>query len=344
MLLVTSLPPKNPRTDYCVYTWQQLGYEILAVQDVYRPEYPVRQVLGQRSSLWPDRPTISSIINTGLQHNKQVCLINSDIELVDTLPEKDGVGIRWNYFDTHEVKFREQWGIDCVITSVPIPEVPLAIGKPWWDYWILEHLQPTHWIVDPILMHKEHTIVWDESDWLIGMEWFNQTIGTNYTSRFDAARHRIKFPYHYQYVDDDSCKNHINFQCQVVNNLADDNYYPPQEVCRTCKLCLNPKTINPITMAHADRLLTQKNQPTLNYDPGPGTRLAQIISWFVTERPGCNCKERAAYMDAWGNERCWANKSTILAWMEEAALDYGFIYSKWWMEKLLYLVTHQHKV
>jgi hypothetical protein len=342
MLIVTSLPQKNPRTDYCVGTWKDKGYDILAVQDVIRPEYDVKQLIGNSSYLFPNRPTLSNMVEIGLSYSPIICILNSDIELQGNIPQKKGFGIRWNYVDSPEESTREEWGIDAFITTERIPESPLAIGKPWWDYWLMEVVKDCFWHVEKIFFHKHHKLNWNADDWFKGMNWFNKTFGTNYQSKQDTIEHRLKFPYHFDWIDPTfSCKHLINNECNIVRQLAGIPYAPPPENCRACSKCTKPQAINEITKACADRILQQHNEPPLYYGKGgPGTRLKTILSWFSVESSTCKCAERAELMNVWGYEKCWSNRDIILSWLRESALDRNVIYSDWVLKRLLYLICH----
>lgn len=127
--------------------------------------------------------------------------------------------------------------------------------------------------------------------------------------------------------------------CEIVSSLAYPYLYSPQESdCKACSRCTRSQEINEITKALSDVVLIQNNLPPLNPHKGPGTRLSYAISWFIAAPPNCNCSNRIETMDLWGLERCIENKSIILSWLRESALDANIPYSEYVISKSLDLL------
>lgn len=127
--------------------------------------------------------------------------------------------------------------------------------------------------------------------------------------------------------------------CEIISTLAYPFIYrPTPEDCKACKRCNKPQSINEVTRSLADVVLLRNGYPSLNPFKGPGTRLAYTISWFKRSPPNCNCGDRAAIMDAWDVNRCIENKSIILAWLRESALDADIPYSEYVISKSLDLL------
>jgi hypothetical protein len=93
----------------------------------------------------------------------------------------------------------------------------------------------------------------------------------------------------------------------------------PQLSCSKCIKYSPPQEINDYTKCIASEILVQKNLPPLYTGNGPGTRLKNLLYWFVDAPPGCDCASRAAIMDAWGVVGCRHNKNQIIHWLYESA-------------------------
>lgn len=108
--------------------------------------------------------------------------------------------------------------------------------------------------------------------------------------------------------------------CLIIYQLTDVPHYPSRKQCVGCQRCPKPQSVNEITTAISNKILMEQGLSTLHsIGHGPGTRLANTISWFFRSSPGCNCGDRAEIMDAWGKEGCKRNKSQIVHWLYESA-------------------------
>jgi len=127
--------------------------------------------------------------------------------------------------------------------------------------------------------------------------------------------------------------------CEITSTLAYPFVFHPQENdCKACKRCKEPQQINEITKANADVILIRNGYESLNPRKGTGTRLAYAISWFQITPPNCNCSNRAETMDLWGIDRCIENKTIILGWLRESALNNNIPYSEYVISKSLNLL------
>ncbi len=144
-----------------------------------------------------------------------------------------------------------------------------------------------------------------------------------------------------------SCKYLDEGQCLVIYQLCGASIYPREEgeeappsepspsapnnfalitnkpqpllSCSKCSKYTPPQDINDYTKCVASEILVQKNLPPLYTGNGPGTRLKNLLYWFVDAPPGCDCASRAAIMDAWGVIGCRYNKNQIIHWLYESA-------------------------
>ena len=120
---------------------------------------------------------INALIDYATSRNvsKDICLINSDIE-VKELPEvKGGLTIvsRYNYIKEHNDAELEPWGIDMFIFnsyySYVVPQRVYTMGQPCWDYWLplcfMKAKLPIYQIVTPISFHQKHKGNWNDDTW-----------------------------------------------------------------------------------------------------------------------------------------------------------------------------------
>lgn len=135
------------------------------------------------------------------------------------------------------------------------------------------------------------------------------------------------------------CKYLDEGQCLIVYQLSGMSVYPreegreetfhslittkehsvPQLSCSKCSKHDPPQNVNDYTRCIASEVLVQKNLPPLYTGNGPGTRLKNLLYWFVDTPPGCDCASRSAIMDAWGVVGCRHNKNQIIHWLDESA-------------------------
>lgn len=110
-----------------------------------------------------------------------------------------------------------------------------------------------------------------------------------------------------------------NEVCIIVQQLTNDYRYPTPEECSFCTRSEPGQSVNIVTLSISNRMLAEKNLPTLHTGPGPGTRLKKILDWWISTDPDCGCEDRALIMDAWGVEGCIINKRLIVMWLKESA-------------------------
>jgi hypothetical protein len=119
------------------------------------------------------------------------------------------------------------------------------------------------------------------------------------------------------------CPNKDEERCLVVYQLTNIDFYPTAEDCSNCSKQNKPQALNDYTKAVSSELLVEAGKPPLYYGQGPGTRLKNLIGWFIETPPGCDCENRSQIMDAWGVKGCRNNLNTIINWLDEAALLKG---------------------
>ena len=119
---------------------------------------------------------------------KAIGIINDDILIREDVPFQHGLentletgvilGPRVDIAslaqaDTYEDQDSPQFsvGYDLIIMprsmALSLPPAPLALGMPFWDYWIPAHAVAAGWplyaISDQVLLHVAHETVWDET-------------------------------------------------------------------------------------------------------------------------------------------------------------------------------------
>lgn len=122
------------------------------------------------------------------------------------------------------------------------------------------------------------------------------------------------------------CEHLKNGICHVASSIAGIPCKAYEMNCRVCLAGDEPKTVNPPTKGLAIAALREAGKPydwLTHYKPtpgeGPGTELKNLLSWFASEREGCQCKDRAAKMNRWGVEGCRERIDTIVGWLSEEA-------------------------
>lgn len=206
---ITSLnpnPARQARQQRCLESWRDIGLPIIAVNT--RAE--IKSLLGcfphvefvscETVSTEYDRPTqrISSLIEVGSKTRLPFMLINSDIEirgdheLIETALSRSSdltIGIRYNHDSETDLNdsHRESHGLDVFLMTpelaATVPDLPFAIGKPVWDYWLPQHFRSLghdfNWIKTPFFFHESHTLGWSQEDWKIGSDWILESCGVN---------------------------------------------------------------------------------------------------------------------------------------------------------------------
>lgn len=117
--------------------------------------------------------------------------------------------------------------------------------------------------------------------------------------------------------------------CLLASWLCNISTPTTPEICRACGRCDVARNINEVTLSLAHIPLESD---------GIGTRLHNLITWFVPQPKGCNCPNRVAVMNAWGVERCRLEKATILSWLRESALENNYPYSEYVISAVLTII------
>jgi hypothetical protein len=206
-IAVTSLalrPLYLERQTVCLDSWKALGFHIVAVhlphsdarklypqvdEWIEEPNYP----LFTRGS-YGEKPTvrIHSLFNVATQKQSPVMVINSDIEISDTVQIRDavarrevGVGIRKNHKPGMKSEAKIfSLGLDAFIVHpehiADLPNLQFGLGKGMWDYWIPAHFRstrtPMRFIAGPFY-HQEHPQQWTLDDWRMGVSWIRSHYG-----------------------------------------------------------------------------------------------------------------------------------------------------------------------
>jgi hypothetical protein len=194
MLAVTSFSPKPSKIERqvdCVKTWLSAGLQVVAVQnkdeiDDLRKYFPaVEFVETDRNAMKVfNRPCVlvKDMARVIGERRQNGILINSDIEIhCDGFMEKIGtvnaneirVGVRHNYRKRRDVCYEEPDGFDVFWLSPEmandLPDLPLAIGVPFWDYWLPYHFIRRGFRVSiydsPCFYHRYHTINWSDREY-----------------------------------------------------------------------------------------------------------------------------------------------------------------------------------
>ncbi len=222
---LSELPHHQERQAVCLDSWKAFGLSVVAVNQPHevaslRGQYPqVSEWVGktQESGFYERETTrIVDLIRVARKLNHPVLLINSDIEIygdqsqiIDPLRQgKQVAGIRWNYPKTktgcpdYQAATRELWGLDAFSftpdQAETYPELPLAIGRPFWDYWIPTHAKAhgheMQFIGERMFFHARHKLHWSEHDWHIGRDVVAKEYGVDYDKNAASFRRSLPFP------------------------------------------------------------------------------------------------------------------------------------------------------
>ena len=212
VVAVTSLAPNRlDRQTECLNSWKRFGLSTIAIQSGHECD-EIRATYPQLANVLPTYsgdpiPTIAEMVKIGTQHADRVLLINADVEihgqqriLRDAIANGAVIGVRHNYARYWWQSSREQWGIDAfsfdVASANQLPDLPFQIGKPWWDYWLLDYFRTNRnsWIVEPLFFHRDHGTTWTDSDWEKYGKTFAKYHGRSY-SRAEIGEFRGQFPF-----------------------------------------------------------------------------------------------------------------------------------------------------
>ncbi len=128
--------------------------------------------------------------------------------------------------------------------------------------------------------------------------------------------------------------------CKIASELSGGlQCETTQEACKACIESSSARSPNSVTASLATKAVKEQTPEKLpeivkqlshlyriytssqeNKEKGPGTELKKILSWFATETPDCECKDRANKMNIWGVQGCRDNIETILDWLQEEAV------------------------
>jgi hypothetical protein len=196
MTSLSPLPHHQTRQELCLSTWKKQGLTIAAVcpsqEKAELENHPHVDFFHWTENLCDNlttKPTvkITEILQTGLQYNKPICLLNSDIELhgpqkilLSYLHNKCVAGIRHNYSHHVRTSRPEEWGLDLFIVQPQQIELmghrDYGIGKTFWDYWIPEwhirHGYGLEILAEPYMFHKTHPLHWTMEDLYITEKWW----------------------------------------------------------------------------------------------------------------------------------------------------------------------------
>lgn len=129
-----------------------------------------------------------------------------------------------------------------------------------------------------------------------------------------------------------NCEHRHDNECDIATLIANEPVQVRSIHCLGCLAC--PTRVNDIT-----KQLAIEINPTLSTpERGVGSRLGKVISWFISQPRNCNCPDRIEIMNMWGPELCRTNKSTILGWLRESALDNDYPYSELFISGLLSVI------
>lgn len=197
---VTSLNPDPEAVDrqsLCLDSWRRFGLSIVAMQtdleaDELRSVYPQVGVWCQYNGA-TSTPKIKYLANVAAIFDRTALVLNADIELHgrqsivrDAIARGTLIGLRHNYNSHWWLSSIEDLGIDAFSftpgLAESLPDVPFLIGKPWWDFWLLNHFRgtPTSWITEPLFFHRTHDVRWSESDWNRYADLFASVVGRRY--------------------------------------------------------------------------------------------------------------------------------------------------------------------
>ena len=207
IVAVTSIAPNRfERQTVCLNSWKRFGLKIASIVerenvDLLRQDYP-------QVDFWfatDGRPKIRDMAMASAEFGC-VLLINSDIEIhgdqqiLLNVIDRGVTGIRHNFVRHWWNGTRERWGIDVFSFTYheakSLPDLPLTIGQPVWDYWLLHHFRDADrgWIADPLFFHRKHDLRWSRSDWERNAKVFSE----HYAIPMDFDRSgefRKQFPY-----------------------------------------------------------------------------------------------------------------------------------------------------
>lgn len=215
VLAVTSLSPLKKHCEVqkeVLTTWFNLGLEVVSGNSAEECEslkllYPevTFKAVGLSKSFSRATPKIRDLISLG--GDLPILLINSDIAIYGNQQlitkaisnQRSFVGVRQNWTHHPGHGDTEPWGIDAFLLFPEqvktFPDIDLAIGQPFWDYWVPYHLEQNNfaidWITYPYFYHKNHPLNWDQKSHTTG----NIILNNHYGYNIDWSDWRRTRPY-----------------------------------------------------------------------------------------------------------------------------------------------------
>jgi len=193
MIALTSLSPSPEtvaRQAHCLASWRALGLEVCALQPsseiaALRLVYPGMAFVGVVPSPAFDRPCvpINTFVGSIASMGHPALVINADLELRLTpaalarLASLADTGLPYLTRIDHDAgdanPAPELRGIDALIVhprfAQQCDDSFLALGQPWWDYWLpevaVQRGEQLYTTSEPACYHLRHPKGWDEANW-----------------------------------------------------------------------------------------------------------------------------------------------------------------------------------
>lgn len=196
MNFITSISPNHnsfQSQELAIKSWLSLGAKVYSIN--HTSEIPLLQSQFEGVVFVQAEKTMSEIFGkhliaidsmielANMLSDDIVCLINSDIELINnegkfermmTLAQS-GICLvsRYNYDQDKKQNSIEKFGLDMFCFHkkfIPlIPKSIMSMGRPLWDYYIPYCLAtygiPIYSIHDRIAFHKKHPLQWNQDQW-----------------------------------------------------------------------------------------------------------------------------------------------------------------------------------
>jgi hypothetical protein len=177
--LLTSIGPgENRQVEKCISSWigKHEVYSIQKKEEIHNLKfsYPVEFIPSPRTGENLFNKTIISIgtmIDFGKYLDKDICIINSDILLSESIKfnKQDGIGIgsRYDYVNSLQRAKMIDFGFDYIYIPKKFFNFFWGMeyyymGEPWWDYILpwrcIKAKIPVYKLTNKIAFHKKHPI------------------------------------------------------------------------------------------------------------------------------------------------------------------------------------------
>lgn len=193
MIFCTSLSPSHKNKDVqqtAVDSWSKFGkvYSFNSAEEIIKLKYKgVKFIETERTMQHTFKKpyvSVSAIIDWAKKKNDDICIINSDIELIcsDSLMEKIKKALKTslvlanrNDYDTDKKKSETYLrGLDVFFLSKKhldiYPQSTLCLGQCHFDYWIpykaIFAKVPVIILQNKIALHKKHSVQYSYANWL----------------------------------------------------------------------------------------------------------------------------------------------------------------------------------